>query len=136
LQLLYRYNHLYDSGDAWGWANCFTPNGVEAVVGGVTYVGREALAAHVLEVTGERHIVLNPVIDVQGDAATVKAYLLLYRGVELGVTGSYDDELVRTSEGWLFAKRTFTFDGLSDAYKLAVDEYLATHPELLGANTE
>jgi hypothetical protein len=132
LQLLYRYNHLYDSGDARGWAECFTPDGIEEVVDGVTFVGREELAAHVAEVTGERHIVLNPVINVTGDTATVRAYLLLFRGVELGVTGRYEDDLVRTPDGWLFTKRKFITDGLSEEYQKAMAEYYATHPELLG----
>jgi hypothetical protein len=131
LQLLHRYNHCFDGGDAWGWADTFTPDGVEEVVGGVTFCGRQELAAHVKEITGERHVVVNPVIEVRGDTATVRAYLLLYRGVELGVTGSYEDDLVRTPDGWRFTKRKFTFDGLSEAYRVQAEEYLAGHPELV-----
>ena len=109
LQLLYRYNHAIDGGDAHGWAGTFTADGVFDVAGQVRS-GRDELAAFASGVHGYRHIVVNPVIDVAGDAATVRAYFVVYRGTALTATGTYADEVVRTPDGWRFAKRVSTPD--------------------------
>ncbi len=109
LQLLYRYNHAIDGGDAHGWADTFTEDGAFDVAGQVT-TGREALEAWAANVKGLRHVVANPLIDVAGDAATVRAYIIAFTGTTPLVVGTYSDELVRTAEGWRFAKRVFTPD--------------------------
>ena len=109
LQLLYRYNHAIDGGDARGWAETFTEDGVFDVAGGVR-TGRDALLEFASSVHGTRHMVLNPLIDVAGDAASVRASLVVFHGKELSTIGSYDDQLVRTPAGWRFAKRVFTPD--------------------------
>ena len=109
LQLLYRYNHAIDSGDAHGWAGTFTADGVFDVAGQVRS-GQDELAAFAAGVHGYRHVVVNPVIDVAGDAATVRAYFVVYRGTALTATGTYADEVVRTPDGWRFAKRVSTPD--------------------------
>jgi hypothetical protein len=132
---MYLYNHLYNAGQAEAWAELFMPDGEEQVVDGPTVTGRESLASHCVESskyrnTVERHIVTNPVIDVSGDTATAQAYLLLFRGVELAVIGTYDDKLVRATEGWRFARRTFRFDALSDGFKTSMAAFAAEHPEL------
>ncbi len=104
LQLMYRYNHLIDSGDAAGWAGTFTPDGVFDVAGQVRS-GRDELTAFAASVHGLRHTVANPVIDITGDAASVRAYFVVFQGTALTATGTYSDELVRTPAGWRFAKR-------------------------------
>ena len=109
LQLLYRYNHAIDSGDAEGWADTFTPDAVFDAAGRVMS-GREELVTFAASVHGSRHVVANPVIDVAGDTATVRAYILLAHGTPVSVAGTYADELVRTHDGWRFAKRVFTPD--------------------------
>ena len=109
LQLMYRYNHLIDSGDASGWAATFTEDGVFDVAGQVRS-GRDELTAFAASVRGFRHSVVNPVIDVTGDAATVRAYFVVYKDAAILGTGSYADELVRTPAGWRFAKRVSTPD--------------------------
>jgi uncharacterized protein (TIGR02246 family) len=110
LQLLYRYNHAIDSGDAQEWAETFTPDGVFDVAGQVRS-GQNELIAFASSVHGYRHIVVNPVIDVAGDTATVRAYFVVYQGTALAGMGTYQDELVRTPDGWRFAKRVSTPDG-------------------------
>ena|SRR5579863_1714748 len=112
LQLLYRYNHAIDSGDAEGWAAMFTADGAFEVAG-QAMSGREALVGFASSVHGLRHVVANPVIEVAGDTATVRAYLVVFQGTTTSVVGSYEDELVRGSEGWRFAKRSFTPDPVS-----------------------
>ena len=107
LQLLYRYNHAIDSGDAEGWADTFTSDAVFDAAGNLMS-GREALVAFAASVHGSRHVVANPLIDVAGDTATVRAYILLAHGDPVSVVGTYQDDVVRTDDGWRFAKRVFT----------------------------
>ena len=109
LQLLYRYNHAIDSGDAHGWAGTFTADGVFDVAGQVRS-GQDELAAFAAGVHGYRHTVVNPVVDVAGDAATVRAYWVVYQGTAVAAVGTYEDEVVRTPGGWRFAKRVSTPD--------------------------
>jgi hypothetical protein len=128
LQLLYRYNHAFDSGDGDGWADLFTPDGVlQSPAGAIA--GRAELAEHAKSIGGERHVVVNPVITLDGDTASVRAYLLLFRGVELSVLGRYEDDLARTSEGWRFVRRNFLVDGLSPAYHEAMEAHIAAAAE-------
>jgi hypothetical protein len=141
LQLMYRYNHLYNAGEAEAWANLFTPDGEEQVVDGPTVSGRESLASHCVESgkyrnTVEHHVVTNPAIDVTGDTATTQATLLLFRGVELALIGTYDDKLARTAEGWRFARRTFRTDALSDDFQASMAAFAAEHPELFQPDAE
>jgi len=110
LQLAYRYNHAIDSGDAQGWADTFIPDGVFDVAGQVRS-GRDELVAFAASVHGLRHTLANPVIDVVGEAATMRAYFVVFQGTALIGTGTYTDELVRTPEGWRFTKRVSTPDG-------------------------
>ena len=109
LQLMYRYNHAIDSGDAPGWAATFTADGVFDVAGQLRS-GRDELIAFAASVHGLRHTVANPVIDVTGDAATARAYFVVFQGTGLAAIGTYQDEVVRTPDGWRFAKRVSTPD--------------------------
>src|SRR5260221_8099 len=109
LQLLYRYNHAIDSRDPHEWADTFIDDAVFEALGDVM-IGRDELVAWASNVRGMRHVITNPVVEVIGKAATLQAYVLVWRGKELSVTGSYQDELERTAAGWRFAKRTFTMD--------------------------
>ena len=79
LQLLYRYNHAIDSGDAEGWADTFTEDG-SLDAAGQLISGREALVEFASSVRGLRHLVANPVVDISGDTGAV-------RGLPLGVHG-------------------------------------------------
>ena len=59
------------------------------------------------------HRLTNQVISVSGDAAEARTYvdaLILAQDNDSGVNavGFYDDELVRTTNGWRIAKRRFT----------------------------
>jgi ketosteroid isomerase-like protein len=116
LQVLYRYNHAMDSGNADEWANCFSEDAVFDAAGMVT-TGREALRAFAEQVGGGgmRHVLVNPVIDISGDTAHGRAYIILLREGGIGVVGGYVDELVRTADGWKIANRVFTIDQRADA---------------------
>lgn len=108
-QLLYRYNHTIDSGDVEAWADTFTPDGVFDQ-NGPMLAGREALRDFALTVHGFRHALVNPLIDVAGDEATARSYLYAFRGTTVVVTAIYEDLIVRTPDGWRFAKRTCIVD--------------------------
>jgi ketosteroid isomerase-like protein len=62
-----------------------------------------------------KHCVMNQIIDVQGDRATAKAYLLTVvkrkdGSVITATAGVYSDKLVRTRAGWRFSERRLSGD--------------------------
>ena len=59
------------------------------------------------------HRITNQVVSVDGDSATARAYvdaLIMAADNVSGVNavGFYDDEFVRTEQGWRLARRRFT----------------------------
>lgn len=126
-QLLARYNWAIDLGDIDGWVDCFTDDGTFTCLGlpdgaalGGRHEGREALHAYGSTHYGinkgrARHWNWNPLIEVDGDEATMKCYLNAYAAGQgdsatLRVTGLYEDRLRRTPGGWRFASRQVTID--------------------------
>jgi hypothetical protein len=114
LQLLYRYNHTIDGGDPDGWAATFIEDGVFDAAGNVLS-GRDALREFASSFKGRRHVVANPLVEIDGDTATVRAYAVVFSGTTPSVVGIYEDELVRTPSGWCFAKRVFTLDSVNSS---------------------
>jgi uncharacterized protein (TIGR02246 family) len=116
IQNLYgKYSHAVDFGDADGWARTFTPDGV-FVTPGATFTGYAELAKFVTDAvarrgTTTRHFPSNVVVDPTAAGASGKGYFALIRISEGGkpgevrVTGRYQDELVRTADGWRFSRR-------------------------------
>lgn len=80
-------------------------NGVDAVT---EFMDRShAMAGHTM------HRLSNHTIAVDGDVATARTYidgLIMAQDNNSGVNavGFYDDELVRTADGWRIARRRFT----------------------------
>ncbi|MEE8422019.1 MAG: nuclear transport factor 2 family protein [Dehalococcoidia bacterium] len=110
-QLVARYNHAIDGGDAEGWANCFTAEASFQISGREPTVGREALAEIVRRrADGSRHVTTNMLIEGDGGTATMRAYLTVLRERAVSVTGSYTDRLVKVDGRWLFEQRLFTAD--------------------------
>ena len=125
-QLLARYNFAIDLGDADGWADCFTEDGVFECSGlpegnplGGRYEGAAALLAyakgHSAIYKGRaRHWNWNLEIDGDGESATMRCYLLaLSVGKPPAVKGSsgiYRDQLVKQNGRWLFAERQITIE--------------------------
>jgi hypothetical protein len=114
-QLYARYNHTIDSGvdEGMGWARTFTADG-EFPPGKVT--GHKALAEFAkgfhTKTPTLRHWNTNLMIMPSPGGASGSVYLLL---VDAGGEGkpptirtaaTYVDDLVKTSEGWRFKKRT------------------------------
>lgn len=123
-ELTARYNRCYDEGDAAAFAQLFTEDGVMDVEGGFHVEGRDGLTEMCGRMPwGIMHVTVDPIIEVDGDAATQWVTLLVLRraGAEgsdgpapastLTSTGRYTDELVRTEAGWRFKRRSVVLDG-------------------------
>lgn len=116
LQLYARYNTAIDTGDGDGFARCFVADGVFDGGMGVQ-TGHEAIASFARKtheaMPGMRHNAGNIVFDESAEGATGSAFLIGYLaggGFKVIVTGRYQDELVRSPDGWRFAKRIFRAD--------------------------
>jgi 3-phenylpropionate/cinnamic acid dioxygenase small subunit len=82
-----------------------TWNGVDAVTEFMEQA--HAMAGHTL------HRLTNQAITIEGDKATARTYidgLIMFKDNDSGVNavGFYDDELVRTGDGWRIARRRYT----------------------------
>ncbi len=122
-ELTARYNRAFDDGDPEGFAATFTEDGVMEVTGGPTTTGRAALAEMCRHTPyGIVHVTVDAIIEVDGDRAVQDVTLLVVnrpppdgpadkRTSRLQRSGRYRDELVRTPEGWRFARRTASLDG-------------------------
>lgn len=121
-----RYLFAFDWGDAEGYANTFTEDGVLNYGGGVL-TGRAAIAdfiasgqqrrdeARANPPPGERppvgrHIISNIVVDIDGDKARGVAYWTHMTSDATGYGtvdffGHYEDEMVKVDGQWLFSER-------------------------------
>jgi SnoaL-like domain len=114
-QLYARYNIAIDTGDAEGWAATFIPEGVFN-----TFSGHDALVGFVKmwreKLNGATRKHWNTNLEVTGDGkqATGSVYLMLLdtstKPVGIIFTGIYHDSLIKTKDGWRFAKRLNTPD--------------------------
>ncbi|MDG2005374.1 MAG: nuclear transport factor 2 family protein [Novosphingobium sp.] len=111
-------------GDLEAMVATYAPDGVWEVPGiGAHCKGREEILAASQGIVGaiDYMVQMNApaIIVVDGDTATAQSIIRecgKYAGKDtcLEVLGLYDDKLVRTAEGWRFAKRTFTVRGMHD----------------------
>ena len=122
LELLGRYAHAIDSGDGEAYAGCFTDDGVIALrSSGLHVEGRDALVVFAREDHARsgaaRHLSNSPIIEGDGDRATMRVYLLRLnhdrsqherRG--LGPVGVYHDTLRRSGGRWRFERREVFID--------------------------
>ncbi len=115
-QLYARYNNAIDSGDAEGYAATFTPDGVfnnfnghDALVGFIK-AWREKMGG-----ANRRHWNTNLLITPTAEGASGSVYLFLMdvstRPPTVATAAKYDDQLVKTADGWRFKKRTTKADG-------------------------
>ena len=117
-QLLARYCLALDHDDLDAWVDLFTPDAVYAVYGR-EYVGHDGLRKLMTGAPGGLHLGGPPVIHmVDADHATTHQNLLFAEAQE-GIQRSalYDDDLVRTPDGWRIARRRCRFitpDGITD----------------------
>ena len=116
-QLYARYAHTIDTGDAEGWADTFT---VDGVFGNAH--GRAALVEFVHTVYKQnqelgrqsRHWNNQILIEPTAEGATGTCYLVLYNTgatpPTVRLTGVYRDMLVKTPAGWRFRERVVETD--------------------------
>lgn len=115
-QLYARYNNAIDSGDGEGYAATFTPDGVfnnfnghDALVGFIKN-WREKMGG-----ANRRHWNTNLVITPTADGASGTVYLFLMdvgvRPPTIGTAAKYEDQLVKTANGWRFKKRVTKGEG-------------------------
>lgn len=119
-QLYARFCHALDSASANGYlfADVFTADGVYVDRGGKSYTGRDHLAELARENPGERksptnliHFTTNVMITAAKDGARGQAYVLVAtaspQGGGLSTAGVYQDDLVKTAQGWRIKRRRF-----------------------------
>lgn len=115
--LLARYCLTLDHDDVDGFVALFTQD-CEYRVYGRTWEGHDGLRSMLAAAPGGLHLGGPPEIDVDGDRATTRQNLLFVdrdTGDQRGAV--YDDELVRTADGWRIHTRRCRFitsEGLSD----------------------
>lgn len=110
-QLYARYNTAIDHGDAEGWANTFTPDGVFAG----NFKGHDALVGFVnnwrtnMSGAARRHFSADLVItpSAEGATGTVSTILVDLATKPASINGfvTYSDSLVKTANGWRFKSR-------------------------------
>ena len=118
-ELFARYCYAVDSRDPDAVVDCFTEDGVfdsslTGVERGRAQIrerierGRERLP------NGQRHFFLNPIIELDGDRATFRAYMLITwidnGRTPLRLTGHYHGTVVRDGGRWLFKERYMVAD--------------------------
>lgn len=115
-QLYARYNNAIDSGDAEAYAATFVPDGTFN-----TFTGHDALVGFIhnwhdkMGGANRRHWNTNLTIMPAPDGASGSVYLLLVdvgaRPPAIQAAAKYEDQLVKTSEGWRFKKRVTHNEG-------------------------
>jgi 3-phenylpropionate/cinnamic acid dioxygenase small subunit len=119
-QLYARYAWALDDRRDEEWLECFTDNGsVESSMFG-RFEGREDLRRFLAKYQNAfntmqlRHLNSNLVIDIFGDRAEGRCYLVLYssrRGrADTNAIGIYRDQLQQIEGRWLFVSRKVTYD--------------------------
>ena len=112
------YGQLLDAKRFDDWGALFTPDAV-FTVWGRTYRGRREIVAEIGGMQPEapgKHVVLQPVIDLDGDAharawTDLTALATTDRGIAIATMGRYHDRLVVHEGRWRFAERVLVMGG-------------------------
>jgi 3-phenylpropionate/cinnamic acid dioxygenase small subunit len=135
-ELLYRYAELIDAGDF---------DGVGALLGQGSFMGVAGAGsiAKLFATTTRRfpdfddtprtrHLVLNPIVDVDGDTATARSTFCVVQQTETIalqpiVVGRYADAFARGESGWYFTERIVDVQMIGD-----VSDHLMIDPTQFG----
>ena len=119
MELLARYSHAIDDGDADGVAGCFVPDGVFKGRSG-TFVGHaeiRKLGMTWKETLYPRHVVSNILVTAHptdSGVADVRSHLFFYEvmpaGFHFKTSGVYKDVVVKTNGTWKFRSRLMALD--------------------------
>lgn len=113
-----RYFWAVDEAEAEAYLAVWAADGISEAAGMGNATGHAELRARFEKNSqgfskGKRHVVANFVIDVQGDIATQRVYLVVFEREQAGrvvATAAYDDELRKTDGTWRFTRRRQTLD--------------------------
>lgn len=110
MNLLWRYANAIDlyanaDGELEAWLDTLAPDIVVEYPGArfAGYQEMTQLAGKTKEYGDLRHIIVNPEVEVDADAASVRAVLHLYKGLILHSVKWYYMKIVRTAGGWRIA---------------------------------
>ena len=115
-QLNAKYNRYADLADGASYSNLFTEDAEFNITGEGIYIGREQIAARCNATTTAVHVTTEPELDINGDTAKQRVRMLTItqdgKGTrnEFVASGWYNDELIRTEEGWRYHRRTVKLD--------------------------
>ena len=117
-ELQNRYSYAIDSGQYDKLDDMFTPDATYHFVTGSTdnlEALKNTIRAALQPLTSSQHINGNQWAEITGDHATAGCYFTVHMfkegvadGEHFEMGGRYDDELLRTPDGWRFTNRTIT----------------------------
>jgi len=111
--LLAKYCLLLDLDDIEGWLDLFTPDAVYQVYGH-DFPGHDGIRKMLSGAPGGLHLGGPPVIELDGDrAVTTRNLLFVDRTTGESRHAVYDEQLVRTKDGWRIARCRCRFHGPS-----------------------
>jgi uncharacterized protein (TIGR02246 family) len=110
--LFARYCLYIDTGAADEWAATFTEDGEFLRAGADPLTGREALKAFATSLSSStlHHMVLNEIIDIDGDTATCRSSVFVTSKGASVSTGRSEDALRRIDGSWRIARRSYEPD--------------------------
>lgn len=128
LRALHEYAHAMDYGDEAGWIMAFAPEAVFnvfRVVEGDT-IHREDGAGDLARYIAQypkpphfrKHIIADPIVDISGNSASVRAYWLLLQrnddtgAAELAAFGHYRDVLHKRDGRWVIVDRQASVEAM------------------------
>ena len=135
-ELLYRYAELIDAGDFDGVGALLSRGNFMGVSGADRIAKLFATTTRRFPEHGNtprtRHLVLNPIVDVDGDAATARSTFCVVQQTESVAlqpiaVGRYADTFARSGEGWHFTERTVNIQMMGD-----VSDHLLIDPTQFG----
>lgn len=122
-ELLYRYAELIDAGDFDGVGELLGRGSFMGVAGASVIAGLFASTTRRFPEQGNtprtRHLVLNPIVDVEGDRATSRSTFCVVQKTDTVslqpiVVGRYADAFARDDDGWFFTERTVDVQMVGD----------------------
>jgi 3-phenylpropionate/cinnamic acid dioxygenase small subunit len=141
-ELLYRYADLIDAGDFDGVGVLLRRASFGGSAGPGSASGAEVIGRLFAKTTRRfpehgntprtRHLVLNPIVDVDGDTATARSTFCVVQQTETVplqpiVVGRYLDRFARDEQGWFFTERRVDVEMVGD-----VSAHLAVDPASFG----
>jgi 3-phenylpropionate/cinnamic acid dioxygenase small subunit len=121
--LLYRYAELVDAGDFDGVGELLGRGSFMGVTGAAAIADLFARSTRRFPEAGgtprTRHLVLNPVVEVDGDSAAARSTFCVVQQtptvpLQPIVVGRYADTFARDGAGWRFTARTVVIEMLGD----------------------